>query len=86
VRKIRTFLSSKATLSRGEYLGEIEYPKWPIPNGYEVRINGKVYEVFSSPASDPLVKVSKVLYNGQPMDDNPEPFVLVAECSVPAKG
>jgi hypothetical protein len=86
VRKIRTFLSSKATLTRGEYLGEIEYPQWPIPNGYEVHINGKVYEVISSPASDTLMKMPKVLYKGQPTDETPEPVVLVAECPVPAAG
>jgi len=79
VRKIRTFLSSKATLSRGEDFGEIEYPQWPVLPGSEVRINGKLNQVISAPAFDPLVKMPKVLYNGQPMDNTPEPVILVAE-------
>ena len=79
MRKIRTFLSSKASMTRGEDFGEIEYPKWPILSGHQVRINGKLHEVISAPAYDPMVKLPKVLHHGAPMDDAPEPVVLVAE-------
>jgi hypothetical protein len=79
VRKIRTFLSSRASLSRDKDLGEIEYLRWPILLGSEVSINGKPHQVIGVPAFDPLVRMPRVLYNGQPMSDDPEPAVLVEE-------